>query len=73
MPHPVRPIPITLTGRDERGLVAPATPSKEATDLIKPTFDVHVGTPTWARGTGPINRLSGYVSTAARGQEFAIV
>ena len=27
-------------------IVAAASPSKEATDLIKPTFDVHVGMPT---------------------------
>lgn len=52
---------------------AAVTPSKETTDLIKSTFDVHVGTPTWARCTWLINPFIGDINAATRGQEFALV
>src|SRR6266403_2567735 len=73
--QPVRPTFTSYIHRPKRARIpaAAATPSKETTDLIKPTFDVHVGTPTSAGGTRLINHRPGYVNTATRGQEFTIV
>ncbi len=59
MAQPVRPTFPCYSRRKKRAWIpaAAAILSKETTDLIKSTFDVHVSTPTWAHGPG-LNQLS---------------
>ncbi len=66
MAQPVRPISPCYSHGKKRAWVpaAAATPSKETTDLVKSTFDVHVSTPTRARGPEPINRLPVFLDEA---------